>query len=486
MSTASEAAAGAEVASSGVHTASLRGNMGVLELIFTVVAFNGPVVVFLGFIPVAVLLGNGIGTPVVFLVCGVIVTMLAVGLVTMSARLKKPGGFYALITAGLGRGVGLSSGFTALTCYFVALLSAYALGGIALNTAIVEVFHGPEAPWWVWACLMLIVTSVLGHFNISFSSRVLTLFLACELLLMVAYNISVLAKGGAHGIGFDSFTPHQVFSGSIPIAFLFGMGLFGGFEATVIFRDEVRKPERTIPIATYGVVALLAVLYAVTAWCFINSYGAAAVMDVVNKKMVTASTDSIKQYTGQFAYDAATIMLFTSSFALALAAHNISARYMFNLGADGILPRRFGRAHERHVSPHRSSLALSVTALLVLAVFAITNAPEDELYARLAGLYSYVFVIMLVLVTLAIGVFLLRDRIHGKAVGPAVASLIAFAVLCVTLVLATQHFDLLTGATGTLKNILITFIWGVTLAGGGLAFYLKRNRSDVYNSIGRQ
>ncbi|MEU9456105.1 APC family permease [Streptomyces sp. NPDC048277] len=469
-----------------MSAASLRGNMGPLELIFTVVAYNGPVVVFLGFIPVSVLLGNGVGTPAAFLFCGVIVTMLAVGLLTMSARLRKPGGFYALITAGLGRVAGLGSGFAALTCYFVALLSAYALGGIALNAAIVELFHGPQAPWWLWAGLMLVVTTVLGHFNISFSSRVLTVFLACELLLMIAYDISVLAKGGAHGIGFDSFAPHQVFSGSISIAFLFGMGLFGGFEATVIFRDEVRNPERTIPFATYGVVALLAVTYAVTAWCFINSYGAAAVMDVVSKNLVSASTDSIQQYTGQFAYDAATIMLFTSSFALVLAAHNITARYVFNLGADGILPRSLGRPHERHVSPHRASFALSVTTLLVLGVFVIGNVSEDALYARLAGLYSYAFVILLVLVSLAIGVYLLRDRVHGKAVGPAVASLVAFAVLCVTLVLGTVNFTLLSGATGTLKNVLIGAMWGVTLAGAGWAFHLKRNRPDVYSSIGRQ
>ncbi|MER8001012.1 APC family permease [Streptomyces sp. NPDC095613] len=472
--------------SKDTSVASLRGNMGPLELIFTVVAYNGPVVVFLGFIPVSVLLGNGVGTPAAFLVCGLIVTMLAVGILTMSARLKKPGGFYALITAGLGRVVGLGSGFAALTCYFVALLSAYALGGIALNSAIVEVFHGPAEPWWLWAGLMLVVTTVLGHFNISFSSRVLTVFLACELLLMIAYDISVLVKGGAHGIGFDSLTPHQIFSGSISIAFLFGMGLFGGFEATVIFRDEVKNPERTIPVATYGVVALLAVTYAVTAWCFVNSYGAAVVMDVVSKNLVSASTDSIKQYTGQFAYDAATIMLFTSSFALVLAAHNITARYLFNLGADGILPRSLGKPHERHVSPHRSSFALGVVSLLVLLVFVVGNVSEDALYARLAGLYSYAFVILLAVVALAVGVYLLRDRVHGKAVGPAVASLIAFAIMCVTLVLGTVHFDLLSGATGTLKDVLIFLMWGVILVGVGWAVYLKRNRPGVYSSIGRQ
>jgi amino acid transporter len=484
MRTASEPA-GAGVTESGAATG-LRGSMGVIELIFTVVAYNGPIVVFLGFIPVAVLLGNGVGTPVAFLVCGVIITMVAVGLIKMASRLDKPGGFYALITAGLGRVTGLSAGFTALTCYFVALISVYALGGIALSTVVQSLFHGPHITWWVWALVMLVIAGVLGYFNINFSAKVLTVFLACELLLMAAYDISVLAKGGAHGIGFASFTPHHIFSGSISTAFLFGIGLFGGFEATVIFRDEVRNPKRTIPRATYGVLALLAGMYSLTAWCFINSYGVSAVMSAVNSNLTGASTASIKQYTGQFAYDAATIMLFTSSFALVLAAHNITSRYMFNLGADGIFPRSLGVAHPRHVSPHRASIVLSVASLITLAVFIVAKVPEGDLYARLAGLYSYAFVMMLVLVSLAIGCYLLCDRVHGKAVGPAVAALVAFAVLCVTLVLATQDFTVLTGATGAVETILLVVIWGITIVGAVAAVVLRRRRPEVYARIGRQ
>ncbi|MEU0190991.1 hypothetical protein ABZ250_14175 [Streptomyces afghaniensis] len=42
------------------------------------------------------------------------------------------------------------------------------------------------------------------------------------------------------------------------------------------------------------------------------------------------------------------------------------------------------------------------------------------------------------------------------------ASLVAFVVLCVTLLLATKNLTLLTGATGTMKNVLISVIWGAS------------------------
>jgi len=464
----------------------LHGNMGVLELIFTVVAYNGPVVVFLGFIPAAILLGNGVGTPVAILVSGVLVTMVAVGLIKMSGRLKRPGGFYALITAGLGRVVGLGAGFAALTCYFVALISVYALGGIALNSVVVDLFHGATVEWWIYAIVMLVVAGILGYFNIGLSAKVLTVFLACELALMVAYDISVLAQGGAHGIGFDSFSPHQITSGSISIAFLFAIGLFGGFEATVIFREEVRNPDRTIPRATYGVIALLAGMYALTAWCFVNAYGAAVVLDVVTKNLAGSAPDSVKDYTGVAAYDIATVLLFTSCFALVLASHNITARYLFNLSADGIFPRRLGEAHHRFVSPHRASVVLSCVSLLTVALMAVLGVNESNIYARLAGLYSYAFVVLLVLVALAIGVFLLRDRGNGSATGAAVSSLISCVGFVVTLFLATKNFTLLTGATGAGKAALLAVMWGVTALGVVMALVLRSKKPAVYAQIGRQ
>lgn len=464
----------------------LRGRMGVLEVIFTVWAYNGPMFVFIGFLPACVLLGNGVGTPVAFLAGGLVVSLLAVGLLKMNSRLDKPGGFYAMITAGLGKPIGLAAGFTALTTYFLALIAAYALGGIALATVITEVFNGPDISWQVFAFVMLAVGSFFGYFNINLSAKFLTYFLAAELLLIVTYDIAVLAQGGASGIGFDSFTGEHIFSGSLPIAFLFAIGLFGGFEATVIFRDEVRNPKRTIPLATYGVIGCMVVLYSITAWCFINAYGAAVIMDVVTNDLTGASSASVKEYVGGFAYDIATIMLFTSALALVLAAHNITSRYLFNLGADGIFPSKLGEAHPKHVSPHRASIVVSVATLGVLVFFVRTDADPGTLYARLAGLFSYALVMLLVIVALAIAVFLVRDRANGQATAAVCAALIALVALSLTFVLATKNFTLLTGATGAGKAVLLGIILGVTVLGLMWALVLKNKRPDVYARIGRQ
>jgi amino acid transporter len=464
----------------------LKGHMGVLQLVFTVVAYNGPIVVFAGFMPVAVLIGNGVGTPVAILVCGAVIALLAYGLVKMASKLDRPGGFYAIISAGLGRVPGLAAGLISILCYFGAMVGVYALGGIALNRVVTELLGGPELPWYLYAGIMLLVVAPLGYFNINLSARVLTILLLAEVALIIAYDIAVLAQGGAEGIGFDSFTPSAVTSGSIGIALLFGIGLYGGFEATVIFRDEVKNPRRTIPIATIAVVAGLGVLYGLTAWLFINSYGAHAVMEVVTNNFVGASTESVREYVGPLAYDLVIILLFTSCLALAIAAHNVTSRYLFNLGADGIFPKKLGSAHGRHVSPHRASLVVTVAALIALLITVALNIDSSMIYYVFAGIYAYAFVMMLAFVSLAVAVYLLKNRSGTSSIVGGVLASVAFVVFAITLVLATQNFTLLTATEGVGQVILLSVIWAFGIVGAALALILRARKPEVYARIGRQ
>lgn len=462
----------------------LRGNMNVADVMFTVLAYNGPATGLIGFIPVAILMGNGLGTPALFLAAGLLVLLIATGLMKISSTLKRPGGFYAFITAGLGKEVGLAAGFGALITYFAGGLGVYALGGIALSDIIVHLFNGPEIPWPAGGLILLAVVSLLGYFNISFSAKVLTIFLGLEMVLILIYCGAVLAQGGAHGISLEGFNATNIFSGSLAVGGLYAIGVFGGFEATVIFREEVKNPERTIPKATYGVVAAIALTYALSAFCFINAYGGDVVMSIVTNDVGTSATASIKEYVGDFAYSAALMLLFTSCFALCLAAHNILARYIFNLAADGVMPAKIGISHPRYDSPHRASILVSSASLVVLIVLIVAQVPKTGLYGYIAGIYSYGMLIMMSLVSLAIAVFLLQ-KFKGHKLH-AVGMFFAFAVMAVTLVFASFNFDLLSGMTGALGVTVLVLIWLFILSGTVLAVRLKRTKPDVYAKIGRQ
>jgi amino acid transporter len=467
----------------------LRGNLGTAHLLFTVLAFNAPLAVVVGFIPVVVGAGNQLGAPVAFLAAGTIIGLFAVGFTAMARHLPNPGGFYAYISAGLGRVPGLGASFLALLCYYFMLIGSYAFGGIALQSLVRDTFHGPNVVWWVWVLVLQAATGILGYFKLELSAKILTVCLICEILTVLIYDAAVVFKGGATGSGLQaaSFTPHAIFSGSIGIALLFGITCFGGFEATTIFRDEVREPNRTIPRATYLVIALVTVLYGGGAWVFIQAVGPTHVVAASAADPTGSFLASLQVYVGRAAVDIVTVLLNTSIFAAVLSAHNITSRYLYNLSVDRILHRSLSRVHGRHGSPHRASLATSAAALIGMAPLVIYGADPSMLYARLVGIFGYALIILLLVTAVAVPVYLRRTRPEGVGVWHRIiAPALAFAGLAIAAVLATQNFGLLIAGSQPLADAMLALVFGTALVGVVMALIYRKKRPEVYARIGRQ
>jgi amino acid transporter len=115
----------------------LMGNLGLFHLFFTVMAWNAPLVIVFAAIPIVVGYGNGIGAAGAFIVAGVTIGLFALGFTRMTKILPTPGAFYAYITAGLGKKLGLGSGLLTLVGYFAAYSGTIAFGGVVSN----QLFH---------------------------------------------------------------------------------------------------------------------------------------------------------------------------------------------------------------------------------------------------------------------------------------------------------------------------------------------------------
>ena len=101
---------------------------------------------------------------------------------------------------------------------------------------------------------------------------------------MVVLDAVIVFQGGDHGLSSGIVNPSAIFSGSLGIGLLFALISYVGFEATAIFRDEARTPDRTIPRATYIALILIGVFYAVTSWALISGWG--------DEEAVSRATDS--------------------------------------------------------------------------------------------------------------------------------------------------------------------------------------------------
>lgn len=114
----------------------------------------------------------------------------------MSKIMPKPGGFYSMITAGLGREVGLGSGLVAHLGYLSAYAGSFVFGGVVLGELVHGTLNGPDLPWYLWGSTLWAHSAILSYFKVQLSAKVPTLFLFLEVVTVVCYDVLVFVNGG--------------------------------------------------------------------------------------------------------------------------------------------------------------------------------------------------------------------------------------------------------------------------------------------------
>jgi amino acid transporter len=241
---------------------------------------------------------------------------------------------------------------------------------------------------------------------------------------------------------------------------LFALTGFIGFEATAVFRDEARDPERTIPRATYLAVLIIGAFYAVSCWAIVEAWGPSAAAEVARTALANGDNmllDTARNYVGAIIRDIMQVLLVSSLFACVLSFHNIIARYQFVLSRKKVLFATLGRIHDRHRSPYVSSVWQTVTAVLLVGVFAIAGLdPLVGVFGSMAGVSTVGIVMLMLLTSVAVPVFFYRhpSARRGRALTTFAIPVLAVIGLAVSLILVVKNFTLVTGEPGPISTVL--------------------------------
>ncbi|MBY3792980.1 APC family permease [Rhodococcus fascians] len=453
----------------------------------SVLAFSSPLTTVAGFIPV-LLMFSGHTAPAIYLGVTLLLLVFAVGFTTMGKSVPNPGGFYAFVTAGLGRSAGLGGAFLATFGYSVIGLFAPPFFALTLQSYIANNLGGPVIPWYWLALGIVALTTALAYRRIDLSARVLTTVMVLEVFAVIVFNVASFlngapADGGGSGFGIPAFTDPN-----IGLAILFVVGNFLGFEATVIYREEVKDPAKTIPRATYLAVASIGVFYAVAAWAYIAFLGADNAQTAATDDTAGLFTTSMTALLGKTVVDIVTILLITSILASALSIQNVSARYLFSLGTDGVLPATLGKVHPRHGSPFVSATLIGAIWAIVMIIFAVLGTSPESLYAKASGVGSFAILVLMFGASIAVLVYFWRNR-ATTAESP-LKSIVAPALAAIGLggvsYLAIVNYSDLIGDTGAITFMFLAITFALPVAGFVLAQILKTRRPDTYLRIGRQ
>lgn len=443
----------------------LKGRLGLASIVFMVVAAAAPLSVVGGPVPIAFATGNGAGVPMMFILTGIVLVLFAVGYTTMSRFVPSAGAFYSYTFIGLGKRVGIGTGYAALLSYLSLYIGVFGLLGPAID-GLVTAAGGPSLPWWVWSVLALIAITAVGFFNINLSGKVLAVLLVAEVAIVLILDAAILftgAQGGGLSTGF--LDPSVVFSGAPGVAFLFGVLGFIGIEATAVFRDEAKDPEKTVPRATYLAVIFISAFYALTSWLMVSGAGDEEVV-----KIATDSPDDLifmltQQYAGMVFVDIMRVLFVTSTIACLLTFHNVSARYVFSLSNRGVLPKAFRDVHPRFGSPRTAGITVGIVTLAsILLGVAFQLDAINEFYTWLVGLASLGYVLLLIVTTISVLVFFRRNKVVSMWKG-LIAPALALLGLLIALILILSNLLSLVGGSGTVAttvviSLVIAFVLG--------------------------
>jgi amino acid transporter len=444
----------------------LRKNaLGVAAITFFVISAAGPLVAMAGGIPIAMLLGNGPGIPAMFVVATLILIAFAAGYTAMARHITNAGAFYAFAEAGLGRRAGAAMGMVAILSYNAMQFGLYGLFGIAAS-GLITAQTGFVVPWWACSAVALGIIAFFGYRQVDLSAKLLALLCLAEYLVVLILDVAILTQGGHSGVDLAAFSWPVALAGTPAIGLLFCFAAFIGFEATTIYGEEARDPERAVPVATFLSVLLIGAFYIFSTWCVVVGAG-------VNQLMPTLTSLSdpttflfglSDRYVGSGLTTALSVLFVTSVFASLLAFHNAIARYFYALGRDGLLPRNLAETHPDHASPHKASAAQSIIAAVVLLTTVLVGAdPVTGLFAVTSAIGTLGIVVLMTVTSLSVFTYF-RARGEG-GLRRAVLPLLSFLALAGVAIFACIRFDVLTGSSQAWSALLPLIVLAAAAVG---------------------
>ena len=365
------------------------GVLGLPSVLFCIVTGAAPLAAMLFNVPVATL-GGGYASPAAFLVATIALTIFSVGYIAMARRVTSAGGFYTFVTRGLGRVPGLGTGLLIAVCYIVFSAAVLGVMGYFASTT-VAALTGLDLPAWVYMVIGLALMSMFAYFHIELTAKVLGVLLISEVLVLLVMAVGIFAVGGAEGFSLAPLNPVNIFDNSVAHRGLrrparrasrcsrrSGPGSASRWPRTTPRRPGTRT--RSPRAATYGSVIGLGVFYVIISYAYVTGWGltgsATAVQAQFDGEIASAFYPLTDRYVGPWATVLMEILIVTGCFACTMSFYNTSARYLFALGREGVLPGALARTSSRH-SPAVASITVTVLVGLYCLAFVIYD-PSTE------------------------------------------------------------------------------------------------------------
>jgi amino acid transporter len=405
--------------------------------------------------PTLAMAGNGQGTaaaigksvPLIFVLGGVGIMLVAHGFVRLTQRYNQAGSAYALVGKTLGPRAGFFSGWGVMLAYlFFAIGNVGAIG--AFTQAFVDNAQGNPAhpfhvPWLLSGGIGLAIAAILVTREFRNVVRTLLWIEGIGVLTMLVLCIVIFAKGGNHatGIDFSTFSFKGAGFSGIMGATVAAFLSWAGFEGAAALGEETNNPSRNIPRALLTCAIGTSVLFIIVMFAQTVGFGTNA----AGIHAFSTSGNSLAQlghmYVGLWFSLVLSFTAVMSSFACLLGSAGTTGRLLFAFSRDGVGPRSWGRLNHR--GEPTGALFTVVAFLFVVALLSFvsghpvvgTGDPALDMYFYFAVIGAITLMVAYLMVEFATIRHLVTER-REKIVE------IVFPILGAILIVAVFYYNL--------------------------------------------
>jgi amino acid transporter len=309
--------------------------------------------------------------PLVYAVGLVAMLFTARSYVVMSAAFPVAGSVYAYAGRGIGVSAGFLAGWALLLDYLLLPTLIYVICAVSIHAVI------PAAPKPVLVALFLGINTAVNIVGIESTAKLSIALLAMQLLLLGAF-LALCLIGLAHGVNGAhltlsplynpaKMTPSLVF-GALSLAAL----SFLGFDAISTLTEEARGGARAVGMATMASLLLAAGLFVLQTYL--------ASLFVLDRKSFAPGDEAAtaffiiaKAIGGEpLRWSVSILGVLFSGLAGALTAQAATARLIYSMARDGMLPRALAHVGAKRKTPDRAILLVAAITL-ALGVFLVNQ-----------------------------------------------------------------------------------------------------------------
>jgi len=310
----------------------------------------------------AVSLAKG-GTPVAFLIAGILSLVTSYSYVKLSLAFPDRGGTVKFINEGFGKTIFSGGINNLLWISYIIMLSLYAsaFGSYAPN--LYEITGSKSLDFHLYASAIIVFATAINYYSIKVVGAIESYAVIIKLIILLGF-VGVGAYGliGNENLAQLSFSnwesPMQLLTGGMVI-----FVAYEGFELIANAAPDIKDPEKNIPKAYYYSVIFVIILYIIIAIVTVGSLPFGEIAKAEDYVLAEAA----KPMLGKTGFTVITIAALISTFSAINASLYGGSRVSYEIAQDNELP------HELTSQLWNQPVGLMITAFLTLV---ITNTLE--------------------------------------------------------------------------------------------------------------